>query len=67
LWSRASKTVSHEGADLELDVLTNRMPVKRVSNERRDMEELCDTLYEKGSRLEGYSGRIMKDGEKLDY
>ena len=24
LWSRAGKTVSHEGADLELDALTNR-------------------------------------------
>ena len=27
-WSRASKTVSHEGADLELDALTNRKSVK---------------------------------------
>jgi len=28
LWSRTSKTVSHEGADLELDPLMNRKPVK---------------------------------------
>ena len=32
LWSRASKTVSHEEADLELDLeldaMTNRKPVK---------------------------------------
>ena len=27
MWSRASKTVSLEGADLELDALTNRKPV----------------------------------------
>jgi len=28
LWSRVSKTVSREGADLELDALTNRKSVK---------------------------------------
>ena len=27
LWSRASKTVSHEGADLEVDTLANGKPV----------------------------------------
>ena len=42
MWSRTSKTVSHEGADLELDAQTNRKPVKRVSDERRYMEELWD-------------------------
>ena len=26
MWSRASKTVPHEGSDLELDALTNRKP-----------------------------------------
>jgi len=40
MWSRASKTVSHEVVDLELDVLVNRKPVKGVSGERRDMGEL---------------------------
>jgi len=42
LWSRASKTVSREGADLELDSLTNRKPVKGGSEEKRDMGELWD-------------------------
>jgi len=39
LWSRASKTVSHKGADLELDALANRKPVKGVSEERKGMGE----------------------------
>ena len=30
LWSRASKTVSHKGADLELDTLMNRKLMKGV-------------------------------------
>ena len=42
LWSRASKTVSHEEADLELDSLTNRKPLTGGSHERRDMGELWD-------------------------
>ena len=49
MWSRASKTVSHKGADLELDALTNRKPAKGVSDKRRDMGELWDALYETGS------------------
>ena len=32
LWSRDSRTVSHRGADLELDALTNRKSVKGVSD-----------------------------------
>src|SRR6218665_1285233 len=52
LWSRASKTVSHEGADLELDALTNRKPVKGVSDERRDMGELWDAPDETGRSIE---------------
>ena len=43
LWSRASKTVSHKGAYLELDALTNRKPGKGVSDEERDMGELWDS------------------------
>ena len=42
LWSRASKTVFHEGSDFELDALANRKPMKGVSAERRDMGELCN-------------------------
>jgi len=52
LWSRASKTVSHEGAGLELDALTNRKPVKGISDERRDMGELLDAPYETSSSIE---------------
>jgi len=44
LWSRASKTVSHEGADLILDVLANGKPVKEVSDVKRDMGEFCSLL-----------------------
>ena len=42
MWSRASKTVSHEVVDLELDVLVNRKPVKGVSGERKDTGELWE-------------------------
>jgi len=52
LWNRASKIVSHEGADLTLDALTNRNPVKRVYDERRIIGELWDVPYEKGSSIE---------------
>ena len=52
LWSRACKTVSHKGADLEFDTLTNRKPVKVVSYERRDMGELWDVPYETGISIE---------------
>jgi len=53
LWSRASKTVvAYEGADLELDALTNRKPVKGVSDERRDIGEFSDAPYETGSSIE---------------
>ena len=45
LWGRTSKTVSHEGEDIELDALTNRKPVKGVSDDKRDMGELCDAPY----------------------
>jgi len=45
LWNRASKTVSHEGTDPELDALANRKLVKGVSEERRDMRELCDAPH----------------------
>jgi len=38
LWGRVSKTVSHEGADIDLNALANRKPVKGVSDERRDKE-----------------------------
>jgi len=37
-----SKAVSHNGADLEFDGLTNRKPVKGVSDERRDIGKLWD-------------------------
>jgi len=40
VWSRASKTVSHKGADLELDALTNRKPVKGVSDEGRHRQNI---------------------------
>jgi len=52
LGSRTSKTVSHEGADLELDALTNRKPLKGVSDERRDMGELRDAPYETSGSIE---------------
>ena len=52
LWSRTSKTVSHEGRDLELCALVNGKPLKGVSYERRDMGELCDAPYETGSSTE---------------
>ena len=44
MWNRASKTVSHEGADIEMDALDNGKPVKEVSDERRDMVELVRDL-----------------------
>src|SRR6218665_3280873 len=52
LWSRASKPHSHKGADIELDALTNRKPVKEVSDEGRDMGELWDAPYEMDSCIE---------------
>ena len=52
LWSRASKTVSHEETDLELDVLMNRKLVKGISDERRDMGELWDVPNATGSSIE---------------
>jgi len=44
LWSKTNKTVSDKVADLELDGLANRKPVKRVSDKRRDMGELCNVM-----------------------
>ena len=44
LWSKASKTVSQEGADLDLDALTNRKPVKGVSGEIKDVGEFLDAI-----------------------
>ena len=52
MWSRASKTVSHNGIDLELDALTNRKAVKRVSDERRYIRELWDAAYDTSSSIE---------------
>ena len=57
VWSKAGKTISHEGADLELDALANGEPVKGVSDERRDMGKLRNAPYE--------PGRSIKDGLKL--
>ena len=34
VWSRASKTVSHRGANLGLDALANGKPVKKVPDEK---------------------------------
>jgi len=48
LWRRASKTVSHEGADLELDALISEV----MYDERRCMGELWDAPYEMGSCIE---------------
>ena len=47
-WSRASKTVSHEGADLILDALANGKPVEGVTDKKGDMRELRDASYEAG-------------------
>jgi len=41
LWSSASKTVSCEVADLKLNALASRKPVKGVTEEIRDMGEFC--------------------------
>jgi len=52
LWNRTRRTVSHEGADLELDVLANGMPVK----ESRVKEKICadfDVPYVAGSSING--------------
>ena len=49
-WSRASKTVSHEGADLILDALANGKPVEGVTDKKGDMGELRDE-----------AGRSVKD------
>src|SRR6218665_1523348 len=52
LWSRTSKLVSHQSADLQLDALTNRKQVEVVFDERRDMEERPDAHNETGSGTE---------------
>jgi len=41
VWSRTSKTVSHEEAEFELDVLVNGEPVKGVLDKRGNMAKLC--------------------------
>ena len=49
--SRASKTGSHEGADLELDALADGEPVKGVTDKIGDMVKLCNAPYEAGSSV----------------
>ena len=48
LWSRTSKLVSHQSADLQLDALMNRKPVEVVFDERRGMGERWDAPNETG-------------------
>jgi len=51
LWSRACRTVSDKGPDLELYVLAKGKPVKGVSVERRDMGELCNAPMRRAAAL----------------
>ena len=54
MWSSQLESfmVSYKGADLELDSLANGKPMKGVSDEGRDMGEICDVIYETGSSIE---------------
>ena len=43
MWSKASKTFSHEGANLGLDTLANGKPVKKILDEKEiQYRELLD-------------------------
>ena len=50
-WSRASKTVSHEGADLILDALANGKPVEGVTDKKGNMGELRDAPMRRAAAL----------------